>query len=179
MSHDTKHPKLIQLTHWLSAILILGLFILGIWMVELSYYDPWYQRAPNIHKGLGVLLAIIMLARLLVKVVQTSPKPLENIAAWQNKLAGLTHILMYLCTFIILISGYLISTASGKAINVFDMFSVPAVLSYGNEQADTAGLIHQYTAYVLIGLVVLHILAFIQHQFILKDEIIKRITPIK
>lgn len=179
MSKPQSHSAIIQLTHWLSAPLIIGLFILGIWMVELSYYHNWYQRAPDIHKSLGVLLFIIMLVRVTARCMQTQPEPLTNLPNWQHKAAEFTHVLMYICTFIILISGYLMSTASGKAVVVFDWFSIPALISYGDTQADNAGLIHQYTAYVLICSVILHVLAFVQHQFFYKDKILKRITPQK
>ncbi|MCU4675504.1 cytochrome b [Catenovulum sp. 2E275] len=179
MNKQDKHPPIIQLIHWLSAILIIGLFALGIWMVELSYYDEWYQPAPNIHKSLGICLFFMTLVRVLAKTTQAKPEPIQGIAKWQNKMADLTHLFMYFCTFVILISGYLISTASGKPVSVFDWFSLPAIFSYGDTQADSAGLIHQYAAYLLIAIVVLHIAAFIQHQFFYKDQIIKRITPLK
>ncbi len=32
--------------HWAVAVLMMALFALGLWMVELGYYDAWYQRAP-------------------------------------------------------------------------------------------------------------------------------------
>ncbi|TMP79211.1 cytochrome B, partial [Pseudoalteromonas ruthenica] len=36
--------------HWLSACAILAMFWLGLYMVDLSYYDPWYRDALTIHK---------------------------------------------------------------------------------------------------------------------------------
>lgn len=29
--------------HWLSAILVVGMFVLGWWMLTLTYYDEWYR----------------------------------------------------------------------------------------------------------------------------------------
>lgn len=37
--------------HWLSAIIVYGMFALGLWMVTLSYYDGWYHKAPNCIKA--------------------------------------------------------------------------------------------------------------------------------
>ena len=42
--------------HWLSAIIVYGMFALGLWMVTLSYYDGWYHKAPELHKSIGILL---------------------------------------------------------------------------------------------------------------------------
>ena len=32
--------------HWVVALTVIGLAILGLWMVDLSYYSPWYRSAP-------------------------------------------------------------------------------------------------------------------------------------
>ncbi len=34
--------------HWLSAIIVYGMFALGLWMVTLSYYDGWYGNDSNL-----------------------------------------------------------------------------------------------------------------------------------
>ncbi len=52
------------LLHWLVAATIIGLFALGFWMVDLSYYDPWYRQGPDIHRSVGILLFMAMVLRL-------------------------------------------------------------------------------------------------------------------
>ncbi|MGU3845025.1 cytochrome b/b6 domain-containing protein, partial [Vibrio diabolicus] len=34
-----------RVMHWLSALCIIGLFAVGLWMVDLSYYSEWYRTA--------------------------------------------------------------------------------------------------------------------------------------
>ena len=60
--------------HWLSAITVVALFILGIWMVELDYYSQWYQEAPHLHQSIGVLLFIATLTRIYLRAAQTQPQ---------------------------------------------------------------------------------------------------------
>ncbi len=74
----------------------------------------------------------------------------------------------------VMISGDLISTADNRAIEVFNWFSIPALAELFNKQADIAGLIHQYAAYLLIFLSVLHGAGAIKHHFIDKDHTLKR-----
>ena len=50
--------------HWLVALAVFALFGLGLYMVELSYYDPWYQSAPDLHRGVGLTLLAVVLAGL-------------------------------------------------------------------------------------------------------------------
>ena len=57
--------------HWLVALTVFGLFGLGFWMVELNYYSEWYRTAPDIHKSVGILLAVVMLVRVVLKIFTT------------------------------------------------------------------------------------------------------------
>ena len=41
--------------HWLVAGGVFGLFFLGHYMVDLTYYDRWYNKAPAIHKAIGMI----------------------------------------------------------------------------------------------------------------------------
>ncbi|MGQ7114697.1 cytochrome b, partial [Escherichia sp. TWPC-MK] len=50
---------------WLSAIIVYGMFALGLWMVTLSYYDGWYHKAPELHKSIGILLMMGLVIRVL------------------------------------------------------------------------------------------------------------------
>ena len=45
--------------HWLTALAIIALFALGLWMVGLTYYSPWYNTAPDIHRSIGILLMLL------------------------------------------------------------------------------------------------------------------------
>jgi cytochrome b561 len=73
-----------------------------------------------------------------------------------------------------MIAGYLISTAEGVGIPVFGLFEVPALVSGLPDQADTAGVIHLYLAWVLVIFSGLHALAALKHHFIDRDVTLKR-----
>ncbi|MEN9464163.1 MAG: hypothetical protein RL217_344, partial [Pseudomonadota bacterium] len=51
--------------HWLVAIAVITMFVVGVWMVDLGYYDTWYHKAPFLHKSAGVLLLVVMLFRVI------------------------------------------------------------------------------------------------------------------
>jgi len=86
----------------------------------------------------------------------------------------LGHSVLYLGLFLVMMSGYLISTADGRAISVFGLFDVPAVITSIPNQADTAGLVHEYAAWALVILAVLHALAALKHHFIDRDATLRR-----
>lgn len=158
--------------HWILAVTFIGLFALGFWMVDLDYYSTWYHQAPWIHKSLGILAVALMLLRLVWKLFNTQPEGLDKPAL--NKAAHGVHHLFYVMIFLLGVSGYLISTAEGDAISVFDWFAVPALITPFEGQADLAGEIHEWLGYGLIAFVILHAAASLKHHLIDKDNTLKR-----
>ena len=162
------------LFHWITAITIIGLVALGWYMVQLTYYDTLYNKLPFIHKSIGLLFALLLFLRLIWKRFNPSPTPLITHQQFEIVGAKLAHWSLHLLSIGIVISGYLISSADGSAISVFDWFTVPASITTIPEQADLAGLIHKYMAYVLIGIASLHAIAAIKHHFLDRDDTLKR-----
>ena len=160
--------------HWLDALVIILLFGIGLYMVELTYYDSLYKPLPFFHKSLGMLLMFWFAFRVFWRLTNPSPAPVPGTRPIENRLAKLAHWAMYLLIAIVLISGYLIPTAEGAPISVFDLFSVPAAISGIPGQEDTAGWVHRYLAYALISLVVLHASAALKHHFINRDATLRR-----
>jgi len=160
--------------HWGMAIVIIGLFGLGLWMTSLSYYDPWYKQGPNLHKSIGVLLFTGLLVRLAWRAIDRTPAPIATHKAWEQKAAHTAHWILYAGLFAVMISGYLISTADGRAISVFGLFEIPATITSIEKQEDIAGLVHLWLAVALISTAAGHALAALKHHYIDKDSTLKR-----
>lgn len=166
------------LLHWLVALTVFGLIALGLWMVELNYYSPWYKLAPFWHKSIGLSLAAVLVARLLWRLTNPQPKTLPSHRRWEVRLAHAAHALLYFMMFAILISGYLISTAKGQGISVFGWFELPALITELPGQADRAGAVHYWLAMGVLALVALHILGALKHHFIDRDTtLIRMLRP--
>ena len=169
---------LARIFHWITAAVVLGLFCLGWWMVDLTYYSSWYKTAPDIHRSIGILLALLIIIRLVWRFQNLTPYPLSTHKAWEVKMAHFAHRALYLMLFAMFITGYLISTAKGKPIAVFNWFSLPAIVS-GDDLGiknleDKVGEIHEILAYILISLAGMHALAALKHHFIDKDSTLRR-----
>ncbi|SDJ94639.1 cytochrome b [Microbulbifer yueqingensis] len=165
--------------HWLMAPAIIGMFALGWWMRQLSYYDPWYRQGPELHKGIGILLLALLLLRLAWKAINPRPGDMPGQARWQVVTARFAHGALYLLLLAIMVSGYLISTADGRPINVFGWFEVPATLQGFDNQEDLAGEVHEVLAWSLMGLVALHALAALKHHFVDRDATLRRMLGLR
>lgn len=174
MNTINKWPLLTRLLHWLSALLIFGLFDVGLYMTSLTYYDPLYHQLPWWHKSFGIVLIALIGMRLVRRAMVASPASEPGHSAFERVAAKITHLLLYVVTLLIGVSGYLISTAKGKGIEVFGWFEIPALITPFEDQADIAGAIHLYLAWALMALVALHAAGAIKHHLIDKDNTLKR-----
>jgi len=163
-----------KLLHWLIAALIVALLGIGCWMVDLSYYDPWYHDALSWHKSLGIILGLVVVFKLLWTLYDKPPAPQASLSGFERSASGIAHSILRWGMLIIPITGFLVSASEGAAVDIFDWFSVPAFIQVNDGVRDFSINIHYYFAYALLGLVVLHAAAAIKHQFIDKKGTLKR-----
>jgi len=163
--------------HWVMAVVILGLFGLGVWMRSLSYYDTWYHRAPDLHQTIGMVALALLLFRLFWVSINVKPHTLGT--PWERIGGVIAHRLFYVLMLIIMASGYLIPTAEAEGFDMFGGMHVSALFSLTPQQADINGAIHKYSAWAIIVLAVLHMAAAFKHHLINRDATLFRMLGIK
>ena len=180
MKNNENGYGLVAITlHWLMATSIFSLFGLGLYMVELTYYDAWYRGSLDLHKSIGMLLLVALMLRIVWRAVNVTPQNADKTAGkLEVKAAHYAHLALYGLMTILMITGYLISTADGRAIDVFGLFSVPAMPVSFTNQEDIAGNIHEILAWSLILLSGGHALAAFKHHFINKNNTLVRMLKV-
>ncbi|MCJ8315340.1 MAG: cytochrome b [Saccharospirillaceae bacterium] len=170
--------------HWLSALIIIFMFGLGIYMMDLPYGHPYEQTSFNLHQSIGMSFFILWTLRIIWRLINVSPKLDEAITTFKKfeKLSvHVVHTVLYLLMFVMLFSGYLlaITDGSGYSFTFWGWFEVPSFGEFFEQRADLAGLIHEFVSWVLIGLASIHALAALKHHFIDKDDTLKKMLPKK
>lgn len=163
--------------HWFFAIGIIGMLISGIYMVTLTYYHSWYHPLPHYHKLIGIGLILLFIARTVWHFCHQQPK-VDTIHTWEKRAAKFTHLSMLLLSGILLITGYLIVSADATAIEWLGL-ELPILDILGQNQADVAGFWHQWIGYGLIGLISLHVLATLKHQYMDKKPLLQKILGLE
>ena len=161
-----------RLFHWLMALAILAMFGIGLWMMSLDYYSPYYNSGREFHKSVGILLLGALALRFGWRLANVKPDD-DELGPVERKAARIAQWGFYPLLLALMISGYLISTADGRAIDVFGWFSVP---SPGENKGleDTAGTIHEYLAYTVILFAALHAGAAVKHHVVDRAPTLKR-----
>ncbi len=171
---DTQWGLMSILFHWVSALFVIGLFVLGYWMVGLDYYSDWYRLAPDWHRSVGVLLIAFIMLRLLWRIYTVTPLPIETHRPWEKTVSKYIHGIFYGLLLLMLPTGYFITTADGQSLYVFDWFSLPATVTHIENLEDIAGDVHEFIAYSIIVFVVVHMLGALKHHIVDKDRTLLR-----
>ncbi len=99
------------------------------------------------------------------------PRPEPGHAPWEVILARWVHALFYLLPLLLALTGYLVVTAAGQALEVFDWFVIPATVSDIEGQEDRAGDLHRWLAWTTVGL---HAAGALKHHFLDRDTTLRR-----
>jgi cytochrome b561 len=168
----TGYGSVSRALHWTMAAAIFALFGLGLWMVGLDYYSPYYTSAPDLHRSIGIVLFIALVLRTGWRLGNVKPDD-SDLPPLARTVSRTAHRAFYVLLFVLTISGYFISTSDGRPIDVFGLFHVPSLLqSQGLE--DAAGLVHRWTAYGIMALASIHACAAIWHHTIDRRQTLNR-----
>ncbi|MCK5667417.1 MAG: cytochrome b [Thiotrichaceae bacterium] len=167
-----KYGYLSIILHWSLAVALIGLYLSGDYMVGLDYYDSWYHRAPELHKAIGIVIGFFMLFRFIWNKTKTDLLVLTQ-QGLVSFLAYLAHHLFYLLVLLLVLTGFLFTTAKGQGNDVFGLFTVPALLPENTELAELSGKLHELLSLGFMLLFMIHTLAALYHHFIIKDNSLK------
>ena len=79
VKNDTRQYGLGSIAlHWGMALIIIGMYPLGLYIETLDYYDPAYRTVPHWHKSIGLILFSLLMLRMLWRTVNIQPMPLEQ-----------------------------------------------------------------------------------------------------
>lgn len=161
--------------HWLMAVLLAANFALGLTMSDMAL-SPQKLQFVSWHKWAGITLLGLVTLRFLWRAFANRPMLLP-MAAWQRRLAKLTHFLMYVLLFAIPISGWLMSSAGGFTVSYLGLFPLPDLIAKDKQVFEQLKEVHEILNFTLLGLVILHVLAVLKHQFIDRDATLARMVP--
>nr|WP_255305194.1 cytochrome b [Legionella jamestowniensis] len=160
--------------HWLIAILMIGLIILGLYMVRLPI-SLQKLKLYGWHKEFGFLVLGLTILRLLWRWINTSPILL--LPWWEKFAARAVHWIFYGFMFALPITGWLITSAAGLPASFFGLITLPDLIAPNEELRPLFEEIHEWLAYGLIAFILLHTAAALKHHFIDKDDILRRMIP--
>src|SRR6478735_1543460 len=102
-----------RMFHWTTVLLVLVMIPAGLLMTQ-DIPRGLQDRLFVIHKGLGPLVFVVVLARLIWRWTSPPPPPLpSSVSPAQARISALVHAALYVFLLLQAASGYVRVTAGG------------------------------------------------------------------
>jgi cytochrome b561 len=163
--------------HWVIALLIFATFPLGLYMHQLPL-SPEKLEYFSYHKWIGVTVFVLAIARLAWRAFHPAPPLPPGMPRWEQRAAHAAHVLLYLLLFVVPLSGWLESSATGMQTVWFGVLPLPDVVPRNKALGEVLLTVHQSLNWLLAALVVGHVAAALRHHFRLRDDTLARMLPL-
>ena len=176
---QTRYSRGAIILHWATATLVLSTIPLG-WFGA-SSESAAAQSATNAHKTIGIMILAFTLVRVAWRLTHKGPALPLTMARSLRWIAKISHTLFYVLLLVMPLSGWWMSSAVPDRHSFgFGFFDIPFLpVPRGWASAGPAHFIHTSLAWLMMGLVAMHIAAALKHHFIDRDDILARMLPVK
>ena len=152
--------------HWITVALVVTQAALGFAFAEVAR-GAAYGTLFKWHKTLGVLILLVVLARLAYRLKEPPPPFPVELPKWERIAAVWNHRIFYFLLVVLPPIGFLAASglAEGPTTPLIAGISVPVVPGIDKGTGEFFAEVHGTLAIILLVLIVLHIAAALKHQF--------------
>ena len=176
---ELRYHGLYQAIHWTTAILMVAVIGLGLSRGSLEPGSPLSGSLLDLHKSVGITILALTAFRLLLRAFVGTPALPEGMTATQRLAAVLGHATLYATLLYMPLTGYVSSVAGDYPFLWFGWFSVPGLLPIDKGLSHRAEAWHVAGQWFVYGVIALHVLATLWHQFVRKDHLLNRMLPFR
>ena len=169
----SRHTALTRVLHWLTAILVFTILMIGFVMVN-SLED--YARLVMVHKSIGVIILVVVLVRIVNRLTHRAPALPATVGAIERKLVVATELSLYALLVAQPLVGWAMVSASGRPVVVFGLVRLPPIAPFGAELFSVLRQAHSLIALALVVAIAAHVSAVLLHTLALRDGMLSRMT---
>lgn len=173
-SPANKYDGVARLLHWLVVALIVAQFLIG-WIMPDIHHGTQPVGLIAWHLGVGATLLGVVVFRVLWRL--THKPPPDHLSGILSIASRVTHIALYLTLLAVPLLGWANASSRAWTVKFLGVLKLPALTQAGSTIGHAMGDIHSVMAWVLFGLIVMHVTAAVFHRLILKDETLQRMLP--
>jgi cytochrome b561 len=163
--------------HWLTALIVIGLFILGLVQVRWPV-TPLKFELYAWHKSFGILVLALVMVRLCWRLAnKATPKLPEHMKNSERLAARFTHFGFYAVLIAMPLSGWVLNAAANFQVKIFGLFALPAIVAPDRQLAELATQMHHWLGWLLLAIFGLHVAGVLKHHFWDKDDVLARMLP--
>ena len=163
--------------HWQIGLAVLGQIAFGFLLDDLAPRGtPARAATINLHKSIGIVLFVLIAARLLWRLRHAPPAWPASMPAWQHGAARWGHRALYAGMVLAPLAGYTASNFSKHGVRFFGIHLAPWGPDLPRVYDALHGL-HVATTWLLTALIVGHVAVSLKHALIDRDGVFSRMWP--
>lgn len=172
---DQSYGELSMLAHWVAAMFIVALLVIGLAFEALPRGDA-RTTVTNLHVSIGLIALPFLLWRVYWRVKRRFPAPLPS-PGWQVMLAKAVHVLLLADILVLAITGPLAVWSLGHGLDLFGWFAIPSPIGRMTVLQEAVETIHITAAKpVMLPLLTLHILGVLKHVLLDRGSSMERMA---
>ncbi len=169
-----EYGSIAKALHWLIAIGIFGLIYLGLEQSGMES-GPEKSAIRATHASWALLVLTLMTVRVVWKFMNEMPLHPQATPAWQRISATAVHWAIYVAVFLQLIAGSMTVSTNGNGLPFFGL-TIPVPIAENHDAHEFWEEIHEFSWKPLAALLVLHFMAALYNHFIVKNDVLRRMT---
>jgi cytochrome b561 len=162
--------------HWLIVALLAIQYITAVLLPHIGRNTPM-STTINLHFSFGVIIVVVTAVRLVQRLTQPVALDSTYSPAWERGLARFVHLVFYALLLIVPFLGWASASAHNLPVSLFGVIPLPALAAPKAGWALTAGDIHTYAMWTLLGLIGVHAAAALFHYYVRRDRVLQSMLP--
>lgn len=164
--------------HWTISLLIICLICVGLYMTELAdKTNPGIFKLFFLHKSTGIFVLFLASCRVGWHLYSRPADFVPSLKPWEKTGARIAHALLYAAMFVMPLSGWVLSSAAGRQVSFFGLFTLPDLVAKNEGTRDFFSGVHDIVGWSLIPLIGIHAAGALKHHFFDKDITLRRMLP--
>jgi cytochrome b561 len=173
----SRYGRTAALLHWAIGLALLAQIAFGFLLDDIAPRGtPARAGTINLHKSIGLVLGVLIVARIAWRLAHAPPPWPDSMSAWQQRAAALGHRALYACMIVLPLAGYVGSNFSKRGIRFFGVPLAPWGPDWPAAYSFFVG-VHDVAALVFSALIAGHVAMALKHALIERDGVFARIVP--
>jgi superoxide oxidase len=166
-----RYDGLARFFHWIFAAGIIYASVMGYTIAHIAR-GPAHDFLSRLNMSIATVLIVLFPLRVGWKQIRIEPRALPGVSVRQHSVARGIHTVMYVAIFAVLASGFLMVP---NGYSFFGLVEIHTPFAKG-PLTDEFFAMHRASCALLAGLVALHVLAVVKHQWIARNNVLRRMV---
>jgi len=176
-----RYGPVTKILHWTVFLLILNQFVAAAAMLTTPQDETTWGFSQgtlyNWHKSIGLIVLAVAVLRYIWRRSVALPDWAPNLSIGEKRAINWIERTLYVCMFVMPISGFVFVMAGDYGVEFFGRWSLPNFIGTNAGVTPIADWTHKITACLLVAALLAHWGLGIRHHRVHRDRYLHRMLP--